>query len=945
MKNSGKTDFFEDIAASFNAVRKNHLSPNLPMGFEKNVCKLNKATFQPISVPKRMNTNEELHEILTAERKKYEPFLKNYAPEIPEHTKTIEITDFVLDDEKNITIPYYGGPTGKAEQKYTTEFDFEEDITNKAVYICFGGADYHSSVYINDYCIGTHEGFFSPFEFEITELLKKGKNTLKIILKNDYPYMGYENADGVRTFGDKLYAATGLGWDDPEMGWHHCPPGMGIYNYVRIEIRNRLNITDLFVRPILEDKKAEVWVEVENADYIEKPLIFSISVYGQNFKEEVIKDFTFDPYFCFEHQKTVNEHERSSNSYNLTAAHGSNIYKILIDINDVKIWEIETPYLYQVQVSVKSNGEIYDVKKQQFGMRSFRQDMESIPKGKFYLNGRNIKLRGANTMGFEQQDVLRGDFEQLIDDILLAKICNMNFWRITQRPVQDEVLEYCDKLGLMTQTDLPLFDCMRRTKFAEAMRQTEEMARMIRKHSCNVVISYINEPVPFGWSRPHRNLLRNEMEDMFECLDKIVKLNHPDCVIKHVDGDYDPPTRNSISDNHCYNLWYNGHAIDFGKMYRGYWVDTDTEWCCGCGEFGAEGLDFKDLMQRRYPSEWLKEPFSPANIVNAQAMNNHGAFFDTPSTIDEWIEATQAHQAYVAKIMTECFRRNPTMITYAIHLFIDAWPSGWMKTIMDCERTPKPAYFAYRDACEPVLITLRSDRFTYYENENISIETYISNDIDETYDDYKVVYELYSEGEKVMDADIGTCIKACDVTYVANAEFSIFDVRDRKKYVLRAILLNGDGGVVSYNEFPFEVFADVEVPENDNIVYIDDLDVGTHEIAGETITVYDMRRLHFVSRDSGHKAVEQFEKNDFKYWYNAKEGMITTLTDKIFKADGFTPILVSNNASFKDENGYSEKQCVVAEKMYNGKRYIVSTLDMRCENPIAKRFKKAIYEL
>ena len=35
-------------------------------------------------------------------------------------------------------------------------------------------------------------------------------------------------------------------------------------------------------------------------------------------------------------------------------------------------------------------------------MREFRQDEDSTPKGKFYLNGREIRLRGANTMGFEQ---------------------------------------------------------------------------------------------------------------------------------------------------------------------------------------------------------------------------------------------------------------------------------------------------------------------------------------------------------------------------------------------------------------------------------------------------------------------------------------------------------------------------------------------------------------
>ena len=31
--------------------------------------------------------------------------------------------------------------------------------------------------------------------------------------------------------------------------------------------------------------------------------------------------------------------------------------------------------------------------------------------------------------------------DQLIEDILIAKLCNMNYYRITQRPVQDEIYE------------------------------------------------------------------------------------------------------------------------------------------------------------------------------------------------------------------------------------------------------------------------------------------------------------------------------------------------------------------------------------------------------------------------------------------------------------------------------------------------------------------------
>lgn len=786
-------DFFADIAKSYNERRKELLTPNLPMPFIKKACELKDDTPAAAVPTDVMHTAEQLRQELTVQRRKYAPFLRNLAPDIPSFKHVTEIKDFTLNGTEQITLPHYGNPVGNAEQTYEASFHINDDLTDKAVYLCFGGADYYTTAYINDDCVGMHEGFFSPFEFEITDRVTTGKNKLKIVLKNDYVIMGNTPTDpnlhADRVFGDKLYAATGLGWDDPQLGWHHCPPGMGIYGHVRVEVRNRLHITDLYVRPLPKENKAEICIDVQNADYLEKALTFSLSVYAQNFEGGLVKKLQCDPYFSFTKECVVDKADRCHDSCQMTAHHGSNLYKLTVAMDDAKLWEPETPYLYQIQAELFFGGEPCDAAAQQFGMRTFEQDVQSVPKGNFYLNGRKIKLRGANTMGFEQQDVLRGDYEQLIDDILLAKICNMNFWRLTQRPVQDEVYTYCDRLGLMTQTDLPLFNSMRRTKFAEGVRQTEEMVRITRRHPCNIVITYINEPVPFGWTRPHRCLLRNELEDFFEACDRAAHLNDPDCVIKHIDGDYDPPLRTTLPDNHCYTLWYNGHGIDFGKLHKGYWLKTAADWNHACGEFGAEGLDYKDLMQRRYPKEWLDEPFSPGNIVNAQALAMHGNFYETPDGIDEWIEATQEHQAFATKAMTEAFRRDPKMISYAIHLFIDAWPSGWMKTIMDCERTPKKAYFAYRNACEPVHVSLRSDRLTYFNGERISIETYLCNDTADALKAYTIVYELYTDNTLIKTGRTKAAVGACDVSYIANAEFVLTDADPRQKYTLKAILL------------------------------------------------------------------------------------------------------------------------------------------------------------
>ena len=125
---------------------------------------------------------------------------------------------------------------------------------------------------------------------------------------------------------------------------------------------------------------------------------------------------------------------------------------------------------------------------QQFGMRSFVESAESTPNGRFYLNGEEIKLRGANMMGNLMQCVIRNDMDQLRDDILLAKIAGMTFWRMTQQPCQPEVYDYFDKLGLLAQTDMPAFNGYRKDAVEEVKPQFVELMKLVRNHPSNAVI-------------------------------------------------------------------------------------------------------------------------------------------------------------------------------------------------------------------------------------------------------------------------------------------------------------------------------------------------------------------------------------------------------------------------------------------------------------------------
>ena len=311
--------------------------------------------------------------------------------------------------------------------------------------------------------------------------------------------------------------------------------------------------------------------------------------------------------------------------------------------------------------------------------------------------------------------------------------------------------------------------------------------------------------------------------------------------------------------------------------------------------------------------------------------------------MQSWISRSQQYQAFATRMMTEAFRRDDRMVSNAIHLFIDAWPSGWMKSIMDCKRIPKQAYFAYRDALAPLLVSLRTDRFAYTAGETIQIEAFLCNDTAKS-GAYTLAFELYNEQNKLIQTGrVPAHADACRAAYIASAEFPAETAQDRETLTLRAVLLDGNGDVVNYAEQKLTVFQDVTVVPNDNVVILK-LEPGLHTVAGETVTVKPcgMLPLHFVSRKTGYPAVAEFKEQDFSYWYDAKEDCITPLLDTTFTAEGFTPILLSNNMG---EQGNWGPVLAAAEKLYEGKHYVICQLDLRQENPVAKRFLRNLYRL
>jgi len=979
---------------------------------------------QPISIEplERIHTAEALQAELESMREKYAPFMQTHAPELAKRrsSRSIDTFDWRIQTSSDksdfpavlagsgswekVSIPHYGGPLGRTSTYYRTSIAISaEELATGAAFVCFKGVDYKARVFINGNFLGSHEGFFAPFEFEFSELAREGENTLLVQVDNDF-VCGSNASWGDKRSGDKIYAATGVGYDDPEWGWHHCPPGMGIYQDVSIEFRNQAYLSDIFIRPLPEAGKAEIWFEASQCNTRSTLVSFEISIYGRNFKKTVVDKFLHSPSVISEcglgDDLTIARAKAAGTYQQPTALElgpGPNQFRVTVDMEEIRWWSPETPWLYQAQISMlDGEGKILDTAEQRFGMRSFSMDEESEKKGSLFLNGKPIRLRGANTMGHEQQCVLKKDWDQLRDDILLAKICNMNFLRLTQRPVQSEVYDYCDMLGIMTQSDLPTFGVIRRNQYCEALRQVEEMERLVRPHPCNIMVSYINEPVVNSGNEPHRHMNREELEGFFESADKIVKNLNPDRVTKACDGDYDPPSP-GIQDRHCYCTWYNGQGVDYGRLHKGYWQPTKANWHYGCGEFGAEGLEDSGLMRRHYPDTWLpsdsedEKTWSPNRIKQAQTGRFHYFFFETQESLEQWIDASQTYQAEAMRTMAEAFRRDNNMVTFAVHLFIDAFPSGWMKTIMDCERRPKRAYFAYRDALAPLLPNLRADRSRYFSGENIQLEAWICNDQSNFESDLQLRYSIECDGSILASGQTSAKIDPVAARFQGYLSAQAPETGARKTITAHLAIVTPDGKTLNDTTLDLEIFpaekggffkatvhgsedgaanrlaeelgltrtddADIIILDNyqdfadeqENILervengartILLELSPGMYQLGNHAVVVKasGFNALHFASRRTGHRLVDQFQPHDFRHWYDPTQEYIAPFLENTFTCPTADPILLSGNT---DENGQWTEALAAGELRYGKGSIIICQIQLagRTEtNPPARIF-------
>jgi len=123
---------------------------------------------------------------------------------------------------------------------YRKRFVLPTDMEGKRVIIHFGAADQIATVEINGLEVGDHTGGYLPFEFDITEQIKKGENTVTVRIK------------------DSLDRELAYGKQRRDRGGMWYTPISGLWKQVWLEAVPENYIRSIKITPSLENVKIEV---------------------------------------------------------------------------------------------------------------------------------------------------------------------------------------------------------------------------------------------------------------------------------------------------------------------------------------------------------------------------------------------------------------------------------------------------------------------------------------------------------------------------------------------------------------------------------------------------------------------------------------------------------------------------------------------------------------
>ena len=576
----------------------------------------------------------------------------------------------------------------------------------RKVFLRFESARYRSEVFINQKLAGYDLIGNTPFEVDITNFAKPGE-TLQLAVRITDPGGNFDWGDG-----------TNIKWGKVNVTGSH---GFGgITGKVKLIICDPVYIDDIYVQntPVFSAVNLEVTTNNTQSEKVKRDLVIRVTE-RKNTEVEVFRNVI----------KAV------------TLTPGVNTIPVKVSVPKAKLWNVDSPNLYIIEVSLTEKDKISDTDSKTFGFRWF--DITGIgTNAMFKLNGKRIVLRTAISWGFWPENGIFPTADLAEKQILTAKQLGLNMLSFHRCIGQNIVMDKADELGLLYYEEPGNYISGNSDSFSRACLR-EKLLRMVRRdrsRACLIIYNMQNEmrDVPDSIFALHKK----DMRDAHKIDPSRVITRTSGWALKYDAEDQAKLHMRPFDTTQYMNGWFDYHRAPgphtwMQQFYRSptdYYNNTNNKaeivyW----GEEGALSappriVKIKEVLDKQPNLGW-------DGALYREQYNEFMDFYKTKKLSPNF-SSLDALTMAMGKISfehqgrkIESIRINNVSDGYAVN----GWESEILENhsgVVDCYRNPKadPAIMAYYN--QPLYVAIKTRQQVVKASESLLTDFYIVNEKD-----------------------------------------------------------------------------------------------------------------------------------------------------------------------------------------------------------------------
>ncbi|HOD81796.1 MAG: Beta-glucuronidase [Planctomycetes bacterium ADurb.Bin126] len=329
---------------------------------------------------------------------------------------------------------------------YRRSFEVPSAWAGKRILLNFGAVDWQTTVCVNGKEVGRHQGGYDPFSLDITDALKSGVNELTVAVWDPT---------------DAGYQPRGKQVRNPRGIWY--TPITGIWQTVWLEPVAAGGIEGLKIVPDVDAGCVRV----------------TVKALGQGDATAELQ--------ALDGEKSV------------ATASGAAGSEIKLPIADARLWSPDSPFLYDLKVTLKQAGKAIDSVGSYFGMRKIALGKDDKGVNRILLNGKFVFQVGPLDQGFWPDGLYTAPTDEALRyDLEMTRKFGMN---CTRKHVKVEPLRWyywCDRLGLLVWQDMPSGDKYIHGNQPDITR-SKESAENFERELKALIDSHFNSPSIIMW--------------------------------------------------------------------------------------------------------------------------------------------------------------------------------------------------------------------------------------------------------------------------------------------------------------------------------------------------------------------------------------------------------------------------------------------------------------